>query len=65
VVVITVVGIIGIGVAGPDWAEATLYAFDEVFPVLAILYALWGAVRCLDGHDFRYAIVGKLVRRWI
>jgi uncharacterized Tic20 family protein len=26
---------------------------------LTILYALWGAVRCLGGRDFRYAIVGN------
>ena len=54
-----------VGGAGPDWAEAALFAFPVVFPVLAILYALWGAVRCLGGHDFRYASVSKLVGRWI
>ena len=48
----------------PLW-YAVLDAFPVGFPVLAILYALWGAVRCLGGHDFRYAIVGKLVGRWI
>lgn len=26
---------------------------------LTILYGLWGAVRCLGGHDFQYLIVGK------
>lgn len=26
---------------------------------LTILYALWGAVRCFGGHDFKYAIVGN------
>jgi uncharacterized Tic20 family protein len=26
---------------------------------LTILYGLWGAVRCLGGHDFRYALVGN------
>jgi uncharacterized Tic20 family protein len=26
---------------------------------LTILYGLWGAVRCLGGHDFEYAIIGK------
>jgi len=25
---------------------------------LTILYALWGAVRCLGGHDFKYVIIG-------
>jgi uncharacterized Tic20 family protein len=54
-----------VGGGGPAWAEATLFAFAVGLPVLAILYALWGAVRCLGGHDFRYAIVSKLVGRWI
>jgi uncharacterized Tic20 family protein len=26
---------------------------------LTILYGLWGALRCLGGYDFKYAIVGK------
>ncbi len=26
---------------------------------LIILYGLWGAARCLGGHDFEYAIIGK------
>jgi uncharacterized Tic20 family protein len=26
---------------------------------LTILYGLWGAVRCLGGHDFEYVVVGK------
>jgi uncharacterized Tic20 family protein len=26
---------------------------------LTILYGLWGAVRCLGGHDFRYIIIGN------
>jgi uncharacterized Tic20 family protein len=26
---------------------------------LTILYALWAAVRCLGGHDFKYVIVGN------
>jgi hypothetical protein len=29
---------------------------------LAILYGLWGAVRCLNGADFRYAIVGRWLK---
>ncbi|HSJ55202.1 MAG TPA: DUF4870 domain-containing protein [Anaerolineae bacterium] len=28
---------------------------------LTILYALWGAVRCLGGRDFKYAIIGNWV----
>ena len=49
----------------PSWGSLTLFALPIGFRVLAILYALWGAVRCLGGHDFRYAIVSKLLRRWI
>jgi uncharacterized Tic20 family protein len=26
---------------------------------LTILYGLWGAVRCLGGHDFKYIIIGN------
>lgn len=26
---------------------------------LTILYGLWAAVRCLGGHDFRYALIGQ------
>ena len=26
---------------------------------LTILYALWGAVRCMAGDDFRYVVIGK------
>jgi len=26
---------------------------------LTIFYGLWGAARCLGGHDFRYAIIGR------
>jgi uncharacterized Tic20 family protein len=29
---------------------------------LAILYGLWGAVRCFGGHDFKYAIVGDWLK---
>ena len=27
------------------------------------LYALWGAVRCLGGHDFKYAVIGNWLER--
>ncbi len=26
---------------------------------LTVLYGLWGAVRCLGGHDFKYAVIGR------
>jgi hypothetical protein len=29
---------------------------------LTILYGLWGAVRCLGGHDFKYAIIGNWLK---
>lgn len=29
---------------------------------LTILYGLWAAVRCLGGHDFRYAIIGNWLK---
>ena len=74
VLVITVVGGVGwvilwFGVAGgdigsmPDWVEPVWIAFPIGVLGPSILYALWGAARCLGGHDFRYAIVGKLVGR--
>ena len=47
----------------PPGGSLSLFALPIGFQVLAILYALWGAVRCLGGHDFRYAIVGKLAGR--
>jgi hypothetical protein len=28
---------------------------------LMILYGLYGAARCLGGHDFRYTVIGKWV----
>ncbi len=49
----------------PRWAGLPLLWIPLGFQVLANLYALLGAVRCLGGHDFRYAIVSKLVGRWI
>jgi uncharacterized Tic20 family protein len=30
---------------------------------LTVLYGLYGAVRCLGGHDFRYAIIGNWLKR--
>ncbi len=49
----------------PRWAGLPLLWIPIGFQVLTILYAVWGAARCLGGHDFRYAIVSKLVGRWI
>lgn len=41
------------------WAGMALMLVPLVLWGLAILYALWGAVRCLNGHDFQYVIVGR------
>jgi uncharacterized Tic20 family protein len=30
---------------------------------LTTLYGLWGAVRCLSGHDFKYVIIGRWLER--
>ena len=30
---------------------------------LTIVYGLWGAARCLGGHDFRYVLIGNWVER--
>jgi uncharacterized Tic20 family protein len=64
--VLLLAGVLQIDLGSPPrWAGLPLFWIPIGFQVLAILYALWGAVRCLGGHDFRYAIVGKLVGRWI
>ena len=49
----------------PRWVGIPLFWIPIGFQWLAILYALWGAMRCLGGHDFRYVIVSKLVGRWL
>ncbi len=41
------------------WIGLLLMVVPMGFWGLTILYGLWGAVRCLGGHDFRYAIVGR------
>jgi uncharacterized Tic20 family protein len=41
------------------WVGLILMVIPIAFSVLTTLYALWGAVRCLGGHDFRYAVVGN------
>jgi len=30
---------------------------------LTTLYGLWGAARCLSGHDFKYAIIGRWLEK--
>ena len=41
------------------WAGLLLMLFPLVIWAITILYGLWGAARCLAGHEFRYVIVGR------
>jgi uncharacterized Tic20 family protein len=41
------------------WVGMALMIVPLGFWGLIILYGLYGAVRCLGGHDFKYAIIGN------
>jgi uncharacterized Tic20 family protein len=41
------------------WVGLILMIIPLGFWGLTILYGLWGGVRCLGGHDFKYVIVGN------
>lgn len=41
------------------WAGLALMIVPAGIMGLTVLYGLWGAVRSLKGHDFRYAIIGN------
>lgn len=41
------------------WIGMLLMVIPLAIWGLTILYGLWGAARCLGGHDFRYAIIGR------
>ncbi len=41
------------------WVGLFLMIIPLGFWGLTILYGLWGAVRCLGGHDFKYVIIGN------
>lgn len=41
------------------WVGLTLMLAPIAIWGLTILYALWGAVRCLGGHDFKYVVIGN------
>jgi uncharacterized protein len=41
------------------WLGLTLMVVPLAIWGLTILYGLWGAARCLGGHDFQYTIIGK------
>ena len=45
------------------WAGLVLMVVPLGVWALTILYGLWAAVRCLGGHDFRYAIIGKWLQK--
>ncbi len=44
------------------WVGLVLLIFPLGLWGLTILYGLWGAVRCLGGHDFKYAVIGNWLR---
>lgn len=44
------------------WAGLFLMVVPLAIWAVTILYGLWGAARCLGGHDFEYAIVGSWLR---
>lgn len=41
------------------WFSMVLLIFPCSLWLGTILYGLWGAIRCLAGADFRYAIIGN------
>ena len=41
------------------WVGLILIIVPLAISGLTIVYGLWGAVRCLGGHDFRYAVIGR------
>ena len=46
------------GVPPGLWAGLCLMIIPLAIWGLTLLYGLWGGVRCLSGHDFKYALVG-------
>jgi len=43
------------------WVGLILLIVPIAVTKLLVLYGLWGALRCLGGHAFRYALVGRWV----
>lgn len=41
------------------WVGLSLLIFPCGLWLATILYGLWGAMRCLSGADFKYAIIGN------
>jgi uncharacterized Tic20 family protein len=61
-IVLPMIGNPGMYDAAPPpgmWVGLALIVVPLAIWGLTILYALWGAVRCLGGHDFKYAIIGR------
>lgn len=56
--------------ASPDAAPPPIFwvgigsmAIPLALMAIVGLYGLWGALRCWQGRDFRYAVVGRLLER--
>jgi uncharacterized Tic20 family protein len=45
------------------WVGLILMVVPIGISGLIHLYALWGAVRCLGGHNFKYAVIGNWLER--
>ena len=45
------------------WVGLILMLVPIAISGLTILYGLWGAARCLGGHGFRYAIIGRWLEK--
>ena len=43
-------------------AGFALMAVPLAIWLITIVYGLYGAVRCLQGHDFRYALIGRWLK---
>jgi uncharacterized Tic20 family protein len=41
------------------WIGMVLMIIPFAMWGLTILYGLWGGARCLGGHDFKYAVIGR------
>jgi hypothetical protein len=43
------------------WVGLLLMVVPLGIWAIAILYGLWGAMRCFGGHDFKYVLIGRWV----
>jgi uncharacterized Tic20 family protein len=41
------------------WLGLVLMLVPIAVSTVSLLYGLWGAARCLGGHDFRYILIGR------